>query len=337
MSHQDHRTLDVVGIGNAIVDVLCHVDDRLLVEHQVEKGAMQLVDMDRAAQLGGLLQSRTEASGGSVANTIAGLAMLGGGGGYIGKVCDDRLGDVFASNLAELGISYRTPREPSGTSMATGCSMIMVTPDGERTMNTYLGAAEMLAAGDMDEGMIADSRWIYLEGYRLDGPEGLAGFRKAIGTCRRSGGSVALTLADQHCVTRNFAAFSELIDDGIDLLLGNTGELQSMFDPGDPERALDLAADRVPLVACTRSAQGAIIAAGESRVVADAVPATLVDSTGAGDLFAAGFLYGLTRGASLQDCGNMGCAAASAVVSHIGPRPQSDLRALFADLGLIGD
>ena len=337
MSHQGRRSHDVVGIGNAIVDVLSHVEDRFLVEHRVDKGAMQLVDLNRAEQLDGLFQSRTEASGGSVANTIAGLAMLGGKGGYIGKVCDDRLGDVFASNLAELGVTYRTPRQPAGTTMATGRSMVMVTPDGERTMNTFLGAAELLTTGDMDERMVADSRWIYLEGYRLDAPEGMAGFRKAIESCRRSGGSVALTLADQYCVSRNLAAFTELINLGVDLLLSNFSELQSMFDPGDPQRALDKAAGRIPLVACTRSEKGAIIASGETRVEVNALPTTVVDSTGAGDMFAAGFLHGMTRGASLQDCGSMGCAAASAVVSQIGPRPQSDLRRLFGDLDLVRD
>lgn len=328
--------LDVVGIGNALVDVLSHVDDSFLVEHGVEKGIMHLIDLEQAAVLYGMQERRTEISGGSAANTMAGIAMLGGTAGYIGKVCDDHLGGVFADGLARLGISFSTPKLPTEGQLETGRSMVLISPDGERTMNTYLGAAEFLSSSDIDPGMISCARWIYLEGFRLDGPDSVEAFRKAVSLCHRAGGSVALALSDPFCVDRHREAFRDLISGGVDLLVCNRDELTSMYGTGGVEEALDLAVSDVPLVACTASEDGAVIAEGKSRIRIDAFPAEVVDATGAGDLFAAGLLHGLVSGRDLTSAGMMGCAAAAEVISHVGARPQVDLWRHFNDLGQPG-
>ena len=336
MNGSEAGRLDVVGIGNALVDVLSHVDDAFLAEHGVERGIMHLIDLERAADLYGMQDRRTEVSGGSAANTMAGIAMLGGAAGYIGKVCDDHLGGVFADGLARLGISFSTPKLPTGGKLETGRSMVLISPDGERTMNTYLGAAEFLSPADMDSAMISRTRWIYLEGFRLDGPESGEAFRKAVRLCHGAGGSVALALSDPFCVDRHRDAFRDLISGGIDLLVCNRDELMSMYQTGGLEEALDLAASEVPLVACTASENGAVIAQKKLRIRVDAFPAEVIDATGAGDLFAAGLLHGLVSGRDLKSAGMMGCAAAAEVISHVGARPQVDLRKHFSELGLPG-
>ncbi|MCY3877949.1 MAG: adenosine kinase [Rhodobacteraceae bacterium] len=329
------RKLDVVGVGNALVDVLSHTDDSFLAEHGVIKGIMHLIGAERAAGLYGEMRDVHHKSGGSAANTAVGVALLGGAAGYIGKVADDGLGRIFADDLAALGIEYSTPPASGDSGHETGRSLVLVTPDGERSMNTYLGAAEILAWPDFDADMIAASGWIYLEGYRLDGPMSLEAFRNAVRICHGSGGKVALTLSDPFCIERNRAEFQELIETGIDLLFCNRRELLSLYRTDDLRRALGVAVSEVGIVACTLSGDGAVVAdaSGEWRV--PAFPVTIVDTTGAGDLFAAGFLYGISNGIDLQRCARMGCAAASEVITHIGPRPESDLPELFHELGLL--
>ncbi len=328
------KDLDVVGIGNALVDVMSHVRDETLSELGIAKGIMHLIDLERATMFHDLLKDRTEVSGGSAANTIAGIAMLGGRAGYIGKVCDDQLGSVFSAGLAQLGIAFKTPALSVESGIESGRSMVLISPNGERTMNTYLGAAEFLSPSDIDSDMISGAHWIYLEGYRFDGPDSVEAFRKAVKLCHDSGGKVALTLSDPFCVNRNRHAFRELISGGIELLVCNRDELISMYGAGDLSGALDLAAAEVPLVACTASEHGAIIAEGKSRIQIAAFPAKIVDATGAGDLFAAGLLHGLVAGRDLESAGMMGCAAAAEIISHLGARPQMDLREHFTDLGL---
>ncbi len=334
MTRMQVKTLDVVGVGNALVDVLAHVEDGFLSEHGVMKGIMHLIDHERASMLYGLLSEKTEVSGGSAANTVAGVAMLGGSAGFIGKVCADPFGSVFAADLARLGVKFATPRAPEASEFETGRSTVMISPDGERTMNTYLGAAEFLSSSDIDPEVICSARWIFLEGFRLDGSDSVEAFRKAVTLCHDAVGSVALTLSDPFCVERNRNAFGELINGGVELLLCNREELTSMYEVDDVESALELAAGEVPIVACTMSENGAIIAEGKKRFRVGAYPADVVDVTGAGDLFAAGFLHALVSGADLESAGQMGCAAASEVISHVGARPQRDLRAYFRELGL---
>ncbi len=334
MSPAARSRFEVVGIGNAIVDVLSDVEDSFLLQHGVAKGIMHLIDLNRAAFLYGELGAKREVSGGSAANTVAGVAMLGGKAGFLGKVCTDALGDVFAADLSNLGVAFSTPRPPAGTEFETGRSMVLISPNGERTMNTYLGAAEFLTPEDIDADMVANTRWLFLEGYRLDGPDSVEAFNKAVALCHSGGGSVALTLSDPFCVDRNRIAFEQLIAAGVELLVSNRAELTAMYNTDDLNTALDLAVAEIPVVACTLSAEGAIIAEGGNRICIEAFPANVVDATGAGDLFAAGFLQGMVGGHDLGTAGRMGCAAASEVISHVGARPQQDLGAFLSQLGL---
>ena len=324
----------MVGVGNALVDVLAHVDDRFLIEHSVAKGVMQLIGSDLAADLYSRMRRPSQVSGGSTANTAAGIALLGGSAGFIGKVKDDALGKVFAEDLAGLGVAYATPAAPASAPYETGRSLILVTPDGERSMNTYLGAAEFLTWRDFDVRMIESARWIYLEGYRFDGPDSQEAFRLAAQRSHRAGGKVAVTLADAFCVERNRTEFRGLIEDGIELLFCNRSELLSLYQTDDLDRALAAAASQVETVVCTLAAEGAIVASGARRIKVAAKPAGIVDATGAGDQFAAGFFYGLTGGAGLEAAAQMGCAVASEVISHIGARPVGDLGALLRSHGL---
>lgn len=328
------KSFNVVGIGNAMVDVLAHADDSFLAEHGIERGIMQLIDMDRAVSLYDKIGPAQEISGGSAANTIAGIAHLGGKTAYVGKVKDDQLGAIFAHDLRAQGATYETPRAPKTESAETGRCIVLVAPDGERSMNTYLGVTEFLTPDDIDTAQIADAEWIYLEGYRFDGPDSHAAFAKAIAACKGAGGKVSLTLSDPFCVSRHKDAFADLIRDHADLLFANEHELAAMYPADDLAASLTLAAAECDVVACTAGAHGAFIAQGEQRWHVPAIQTKIVDATGAGDLFASGFLYGITHGASLQDCGRMGCIAASEVISHIGARPEADLKALFVENGL---
>ena len=324
------KKYQVVGIGNAMVDVLARADDGFLDSAGVQKGIMQLIDMDRAVDLYDRIGPAKEISGGSAANTIAGIAQLGGRTAYVGKVKDDQLGAIFAHDLRAQGADYATRLAPKTEVAETGRCIVIVTPDGERSMNTYLGVTEFLSPDDIDDAQMADADWIYLEGYRFDGPDSHAAFAKAIAACKGAGGRVSITLSDPFCIARHRDAFATMIRDHVDLLFCNRAEMLSMYQTTDFEAALARAAAEVDMVACTDSGNGVHILSNGARWHVPAVPTDIVDATGAGDLFAAGFLWGLTAGYDLESCGKMGNLAASEVISHIGARPETDLRTLFA-------
>jgi fructokinase len=329
------KKYQVVGIGNAIVDVLAHVEDSFLEANGIGKGIMQLIDMDRAVELYGKVGPATEISGGSAANAIAGMAHLGGRTAYVGKVKDDQLGAIFAHDLRSQGVVYETALAAKDQEAETGRCIVLVSDDGERSMNTYLGVTEFLQPSDIDEAQMADAEWIYLEGYRFDGPDSHEAFARANAACRAAGGRVSLTLSDPFCVDRHRDAFRAMIKSDVDLLFCNRSEMLSMYETGDFDAALEQAAAEVAIVACTDGANGAHVLAGEQRWHAKAIPTDIVDATGAGDLFAGAFLWGLTNGASLEACGNMGCIGASEVIGHIGARTETDLRELFKKHGVL--
>ena len=329
------KKYQVVGIGNAIVDILAHIEDDFLAANGVEKGIMQLIDTERANELYAAMGPAKEISGGSAANTIAGLAMLKVPTAYVSKIKDDQLGDIFAHDIRAQGAAFDTPRAPKGHSDDTGRSMILVSPDGERSMNTYLGVSEFLTPDDIDESVMADTKWLYLEGYRFDGPNSHAAFAKAISACKKAGGKVAITLSDPFCVERHREAFQNMIRADIDLLFCNEHELKSLYQTRDLGVAMSLASAEVETVACTVGERGAYISNGGVEVHAPAESTHVEDVTGAGDLFASGFFYGLINKRDYLTCGRMGCIAAAEVISHIGARPEEDLGGLFADKGLM--
>ncbi len=329
------KKYQVVGIGNAMVDILSHVKDEFLAENGVEKGIMQLIDMQRAVELYDHMGPAQEISGGSAANTIAGIAALGGRTAYVGKVKDDQLGAIFAHDLRAQGAVYQTPFAPKIDSHETGRCMVLVTSDSERSLNTYLGVSESLGPDDIDTAMMAEAEWLYLEGYRFDGAKSKAAFAKAVTACKNAGGRVSLTLSDPFCVERHRDDFHEMISDHVDLLFCNVHEMQAMYPADSLEQSLKLAANEVEIVVCTASEDGAYILNGGGLEHAHAQPVDIVDATGAGDLFASGFLYGLTAGFDMLTCGRMGCIAAAEVISHIGARPETDLMELFREHGLV--
>jgi sugar/nucleoside kinase (ribokinase family) len=328
------KRFQVVGIGNAMVDVLSRAEDAFLADAGVQKGIMQLIDMERAVDLYARVGPAKEVSGGSAANTIAGIAHLGGRTAYVGKVKDDQLGAIFAHDLRAQGAAYQTALAAKDHPDETGRCIVLVTPDGERSMNTYLGVTEFLSPDDIDPAMMADTDWIYLEGYRFDGPESHEAFAKAIKAAKSAGGKVALTLSDPFCVERHRDAFRDMIVADVDLLFANRAELLSMYQTEDFDVALSKAAGEVAIVACTEGDQGAHILTQGQRWHAPAVPTRIVDATGAGDLFAGAFLWAMAEGRSPQEAGNMGCVAASEIISHIGARPEADLNTLFKTHGL---
>ncbi|SMX24181.1 adenosine kinase [Boseongicola aestuarii] len=329
------KRFDVVGIGNAMVDVLARCKDDFLGEVGVEKGIMQLIDMERAVDLYGRVGPAREVSGGSAANTIAVVASLGGSTAYVGKVKDDQLGAIFAHDLRAQGAVYETALATAKQKAETGRCIVLVTPDGERSMNTYLGVTEFLSPDDIDPAQMADAAMIYLEGYRFDGPESHAAFAKAIEATKGAGGKVSLTLSDPFCVERHRDAFREMLRDHVDLLFANRDEICSMYETDDFEAALAAAAEEIEIVACTESEKGAHILAGGQRWHAPAKPVKIQDATGAGDAFAGAFLWAYSKGYPLDLCGRMGCAAASEVISHIGARPEADLFEIFRSDGLV--
>lgn len=330
-----NKKYQVVGIGNAMVDVLSHVENDFLAENGIEKGIMTLIDHDRATELYAKTGPSQEISGGSAANTIAGLAALGANTAYVGKVKDDQLGEIFSHDLRAQGADFETPLAPEDHEMETGRCMVMVSPDHERSMNTYLGVSEFLSPDDIDVDQMAQADWIYLEGYRFDGPDSHAAFAKAIAACKGAGGKVSLTLSDPFCVERHRDAFREMIKNDIDLLFCNEHEMRAMYETDDLDVALRLSAAEVETVACTVGAKGAYIWRGTDEVHAPAEAVHIEDVTGAGDLFAAGFLYGVITNRDTLTAGRMGNIAAAEVISHIGARPEADLKALFAEQGLL--
>jgi len=316
-------TLDVVGIGNAIVDIIDNTDDGFLARHGMVKGAMTLIDEAQAEAIYAAMGPAIALSGGSAGNTIAGLASLGAKCGYIGKVRDDQLGQVFRHDIAAAGVAFPTPAATEGP--ATARCLILVTPDAQRTMNTFLGACVNLHPADIDEALIASAKFTYLEGYLYDPPHAKEAFRKAAAAARAAGRKVALSLSDSFCVHRHRESFLELLKT-IDVLFANEAEICALFETEDFDAAVEAARAAVPLAAITRGAAGATIVSGDKTVGTTAAPvAKVVDTTGAGDLFAAGFLFGLCREAPLAECGRLAALSAAEIISHYGGRPETPL------------
>ena len=326
------KPLDVLAIGNAIVDVIADADDAFLAAQGLDKGSMRLVDEDEAVALYGKMGPGRESSGGSAGNTVAGLAALGLSAGFIGQVADDELGKIFAHDLRATGVEFGTAtRNDVG---ASARCLILVTPDAQRTMNTFLGAAQRLPASAISAAHVASAKILYLEGYLWDPEEPRAAMEAAIDAARTAGTRVAFSLSDAFCISRHRDGFNRLIDDGrIDILFANEDEILSLTGAADFDSAVAAVAPKVPVLAVTRGAAGAVAVSGEERAEVAAEPiAKLVDTTGAGDLFAAGFLAGQARGASLQTSLKLGAIAAAEVIQHYGARPEADLKALAGDL-----
>ena len=326
------KPLDVLAIGNAIVDVIADADDAFLAAQGLDKGSMRLVDEDEAVALYGKMGPGRESSGGSAGNTVAGLAALGLSAGFIGQVADDELGKIFAHDLRATGVEFGTAtRNDVG---ASARCLILVTPDAQRTMNTFLGAAQRLPASAISAAHVASARILYLEGYLWDPEEPRAAMEAAIDAARAAGTRVAFSLSDAFCISRHRDGFNRLIDDGrIDILFANEDEILSLTGAADFDSAVAAVAPKVPVLAVTRGAAGAVAVSGEERAEVAAEPiAKLVDTTGAGDLFAAGFLAGQARGASLQTSLKLGAIAAAEVIQHYGARPEADLRKLAGEL-----
>jgi sugar/nucleoside kinase (ribokinase family) len=323
-------TLDVVAIGNAIVDIIAPAEDALITDLGLTKGGMQLVDAAGADALYARMGSAVEASGGSAGNTIAGMASLGQRCGFIGQVADDQFGKVFAHDIRALGVAFDTPvrtQEPP-----TAQCLIFVTPDGQRTMNTFLGASQFLPAAALDQAMIESAAILYLEGYLWDPAEPRAAMKGAISMAKNAGRKVAFTLSDAFVIDRYRDDFNAMIDAGdIDILFANELEIRSLTQIDDFESAVAAIAPKVPMLVVTHGEKGAIAVTGGERTSVPAEPVVkVVDTTGAGDLFAAGFLAGQAQGRSVKDSLTMGAVAAAEVISHYGPRPEADLNALVA-------
>jgi sugar/nucleoside kinase (ribokinase family) len=319
---------DVVGIGNAIVDVLAKADDGFLAGNRLAKGAMTLIDSAKAEVLYAAMGPAIECSGGSAANTVAGIASLGGRAGYVGKIAADQLGDVFRHDIRSAGVTYATP--PAKAGPATARCLIFVTPDAQRTMQTYLGACVELGPDDVPDQMIAGASITYLEGYLWDKPAAKDAFRKAMTVAHAAKRKVALTLSDPFCVERHRAEFRDLVDNRVDILFANEAEIVSLYQVKDFDQALaQVRQHKSKIIAVTRSEKGSVVChEGNVNAVAAEKVERVVDTTGAGDLYAAGFLYGLTQQMSLTDCARIGGIAAAEIISHFGARPEAPLRTL---------
>lgn len=318
----------LTGIGNAIVDILAPVSEDLLAQQTAArgmiKGSMNLIDVNRARELYALLDKPTEMSGGSAGNTMAAFASFGGKGGYIGKVANDTLGQTFRKDMKEIGVDFPTDALENGA--PTAQSMILITPDAQRTMNTYLGACVKLAPADVNEDLIANSEVTYLEGYLFDEPEAKEAFYTAARFVEKHGHKLSLTLSDSFCVNRYRAEFLHLIENHIDILFANDDELKALFETTDLSVAIDRIRPLCELTAVTMGENGSVIVTKDSKIAISAIkPPQLVDTTGAGDAYAAGFLFGLTSGKDLAECGRLASVAATEAISHIGPRPQTRL------------
>jgi len=328
------KIYDVVGIGNAIVDIIARCDEGFLTKHDLAKGFMRLIDAQEAARLYEAMGPAIERSGGSAANTIAGLASFGAKCGFIGRVAADQFGGIFRHDIRSLGIAYDTP--PADEGEPTARCLIFVTPDGERTMNTFLGASVGFTPEDLDEAMLRATKIVYLEGYLFDKEEAKAAFRQAAKEAKKAGAKVALSLSDAFCVDRHRADFRAFVREGADIVFANEKEIASLYEVNSFEEAADAALHDCEMAVLTRSEAGSVIvAAGETTEIASWPVQEVVDATGAGDLYAAGFLYGLTHGARLAECGRLGSLAAAEVIGHIGARPETPLRKLAKEKGLI--
>src|SRR3990170_282926 len=329
------KTYDVIGIGNAIVDIIARCDEGFLSKHDLAKGSMRLIDADEANRLYASMGPAVERSGGSVANAIAGLASFGAKCGFIGRVAADQFGGIFRHDIRSLGVAYDTL--PAADGAPTARCLILVTPDGERTMNTFLGASVDFTPQDLDRDLIGAAKIVYLEGYLFDRDEAKAAFRKAARAAKKAGAKVALSLSDAFCVDRHRDDFKSLVREGADIVFANEKEITTLYQVNSFEEAADTALQDCEMAVLTRSEAGSVIvAAGETIAIAAEKVPQVVDMTGAGDLYAAGFLYGLTQGAPLKACGRLGSLAAGEGIGHIGARPEISLRKLAKERGLIG-
>lgn len=325
-------TYDVVAVGNAIIDILHSVPDAFLAAEDIAKGGMTLIDEARADHLTAAFGDKAvTAAGGSAANTMTGLASFGGAAGYIGKVADDALGARFTQEFRAAGVTYNSA--PRHTPPGTARCLIAVTPDGQRSMSTYLGASTLLEPNDLDADLIRAGKTLFLEGYLFDRDEAKAAFVRAAEIARAAGRKVALTLSDTFCVERHRDSFRHLVAGHVDILFANESEILSLYEASDLGVALDAAAKACPLVAVTLSEKGSLIVSDGARVEVPAQSVNVVDTTGAGDQYAAGFLFGHAKGRPLAECGALATLAAAEVISHMGPRPDVNLRALALERG----
>jgi sugar/nucleoside kinase (ribokinase family) len=324
------RSIDVVCIGNAIVDVLAHTPDEFLDRHGMVKGSMQLIDTDAALRIYADMPPAVEISGGSAANTAAGLAAFGARGTFVGKVADDQLGQVFAHDIRAVGVQFDTaPATGEAAQRGTARCLILVSPDAQRTMNTYLGVAAQLEPGDIDPELMASARVVYCEGYLWDEPAAKAALRTAMDAAHEAGTPVSFTLSDAFCVDRHRAEFLELVEHRVDILFANTTEICSLYEVDDFEEAARRVSGHCAIACLTRSEEGSAVITGDgARIDVPARPTTVVDTTGAGDLYAAGFLTGWTAGRDLAECGRLASVAAAEVISHLGARPEAPLAEL---------
>ncbi len=331
MSKQE---FDVLTIGNAIVDVIAKVDEGFVARELLVKGSMNLIDEARAEQLYSVMGPATEISGGSAGNTAAGVASFGGKAAYFGKVKEDQLGAIYAHDMKSIGVHFGTPKAKDGP--ATARSFILVTPDGERTMNTYLGACVNLTVADVDKDVVEAAQVTYMEGYLYDKPEAKAAFREAAKIARAKGRLTSITLSDSFCVERHRDSFLELIRGSIDIVFANESEIKSLYKTQSFDGAVEAVHRDCPLAVLTRSERGSLVVRGDERIIVPAHPVDkVIDVTGAGDLFASGFLFGHTHGKPLRQCAALGSLAAAEVISHTGARPEVNLLKLAKNKGLL--
>ncbi|WP_088348431.1 MULTISPECIES: adenosine kinase [Rhodomicrobium] len=325
---------DVVGLGSAIVDIIARCDDGFIEAQGLTKGTMRLIDAEEATRLYAEMGPAIEVSGGTVPNSCVGVASFGGKAGFMGKTAKDPFGEIFAHDLRAAGVTFNTP--PTQGSAPTARCLILVTPDGERTMNTFLGAAAELSSNELDPALIGDASHLYLEGYSFDGPQAKAAFYEAATIAREAGTIVSLTLSDPFCVERHREAFLDFIRGSVDLLFANQSEVLSLYQTDDLTAACARLRTDCALAAVTCSEKGSVIVTPGDLIEIPAEPvARVLDTTGAGDLYAAGFLFGRARGLDLRVCGRLASIAAAEVISHIGPRPETSLAALARAQGLI--
>ncbi|GAB5435026.1 adenosine kinase [Falsiruegeria mediterranea] len=328
------KTYQLVGIGNAVVDVISQSDDSFLDHMGIEKGIMQLIERERGEVLYAAMANRVQTPGGSVANTIAGAGALGLDAAFIGRVHDDALGRFYADAMNEDGVDFVNPPVPGGE-LPTSRSMIFVSPDGERSMNTYLGISSELSSDDVSKDVAGKSQIMFLEGYLFDKDKGKTAFLEAARDCHEGGGKTGIAISDPFCVERHRADFLSLIENELDFVIGNEDEIKSLFETDDLEAALAKTAEICPLVVCTRSGDGVSVLSDGQRIDVPVEKIVPVDATGAGDQFAAGFLFGLATGRDLETCAKIGCVCAREVISHIGPRPEANMQDLLRDAGLL--
>lgn len=324
------NNIDVVGIGNAIVDVLSKTEEEFLKAYKINKGTMTLIEADQAEMIYSKMGPGMEMSGGSAANTIAAIASLGGKAAYIGKVANDQLGNVFRHDIQATGVTFNTPALDAGA--PTARCLILITPDAQRTMCTFLGACVWISPADLDEEAIKNAQVTYLEGYLFDRNRAKQAFRRAGEIAHGAGKKVALSLSDPFCVDRHRDEFLELIESRVDILFANEAEIKALYKTDDFDEAVYNVRGHCEIAALTRSAKGSVVVTKDETIEVPAEPVDkVVDTTGAGDMYSAGFLYGLTQGRSLAECGRFGSIAASEVISHVGARPQTNLAQLLKD------